>query len=58
MLEQIGAGVTEAIGFCGEVLTAITTGSMSAVLPVIGLSIGMGVIGFGIAKIKSLVWGY
>lgn len=57
MLESIGSGVTSAVEFCGEVLTAITSGSMATVLPVIGLSIGMGVVGFAIAKIKSLVWG-
>lgn len=57
MLASISTGVTSAIEFCGEVLTSITSGDMSTVLPVIGLSIGMGVIGFAIAKIKSLVWG-
>lgn len=57
MLDAIGLGVTSAVGFCGEVLTSITTGDMAVVLPVIGLSIGMGVVGFAIAKIKSLVWG-
>ena len=57
MLEAIGTGVTSAVEFCGEVLTSITTGNMAVVLPVIGLSIGMGVVGFAIAKIKSLVWG-
>lgn len=57
MLDAIGTGVTSAVEFCGTVLTSITTGDMAVVLPVIGLSIGMGVVGFAIAKIKSLVWG-
>lgn len=59
MLTNIGLGVTTAIGYVGEILSAIAGqgGALAAVLPVIGLTIGMGVIGFGIAKIKSLVWG-
>lgn len=59
MLEAITQGVTHGITIVGEVVTAIVgaSGAMSALLPVIGLSIGFGAIGFGIAKIKSLVWG-
>lgn len=59
MLAAIGTGVTEVIGWGGEVLTAIVgeTGSMNAVLPVIGIAIGLGIVGWGIATIKSLVWG-
>lgn len=57
MLEAISTGVTSVIGWGGNVLTAITTGSMSAVLPVVGIAIGLGIVGWGIATIKSLVWG-
>lgn len=57
MLEAIGTGVTSAIEFGGEVLTSIMTGSMSAVLPVVGLAIGLGIVGWGIKTVKSLVWG-
>lgn len=60
MMEAIATGVTNCIGFVGDVVTAIFTaeGSLSALLPVIGLQIGMGVIGFGIAKVKGLTWGF
>lgn len=60
MLAAIGSGVTEVISWGGEVLTAITgaEGAFSAVLPVIGVSIGLGIVGWAIATIKSLVWGY
>lgn len=60
MLSAIGTGVTEVISWGGEVLSAITAeaGSFSAVLPVIGISIGLGIVGWGIATIKSLVWGF
>ena len=59
MLDAIGTGVSSAVQFCGTVLGAITheSGQLRYILPVIGLSIGMGVVGFAIAKIKSLVWG-
>ena len=60
MLEAIGTGVTKAIAFCGEVLSAIVTtetGALNAVLPVIGVAIGIAVVGWGIKTIKSLVWG-
>lgn len=59
MLNAIGMGVTSAIGYVGTVLGAIAheSGQLRYVLPVVGLTIGMGVIGFAIAKIKSLVWG-
>ena len=57
MLNAIGSGVTQVISWAGDVLTSITTGSMSAVLPVIGVAIGMAVVGWGIRTIKSLVWG-
>lgn len=60
MLAAIGTGVTEVIGYCGQVLTAIVgeSGAMNAILPVIGLAIGFGVIGFGVRTIKSLTWGF
>lgn len=57
MLDAISSGVTAVIGWGGNVLTAITSGSMSAVLPVVGVAIGLGIVGWGIATIKSLVWG-
>lgn len=60
MLSAISTGVTTAIGYVGDVLEAIvgTSGELSGILPVLGLSIGMGVIGFGIAKLKSVIWGF
>lgn len=58
MLEAIGTGVTSVITWGGNVLTAITSGSMAAVLPVIGVTIGLGIVGWGIKTIKSLVWGF
>lgn len=60
MLEAIGTGVTKSITFAGEVITAIVgeTGAMAAILPVIGLAIGLGIVGWGVRTVKSLTWGF
>ena len=60
MLNAIGSGVTAAIGYCGDVLNALLNegGQLVGLLPIIGLGIAMGVIGFAISKIKSLTWGF
>lgn len=59
MLNAIETGFSSAIGFVGDVVEAITStsGEFAGILPVIGLVIGMGVVGFAIRKVKSLVWG-
>ncbi len=60
MVETIGTGVTQVITWCGNVLNAIfgASGSWAAVLPIIGISVGMTVVGFGIATIKNLIGRY
>lgn len=66
MLTIIQSGVTSAVTMGGVVLGAIfgtaggegTVGSWGAVQDVIGLQIGMGVVGWVIAKSKSLIWGF
>lgn len=66
MLTIIQSGVTSAVTMGGTVLAAIfgtasgegTSGSWSTVQDVIGLQIGMGVVGWVIAKSKSLIWGF
>ena len=57
MLEAVGTGVTEVISWCGEVVTAITSGSLSGLLPLFAVGIGISAVLFGIKAIKSIVWG-
>lgn len=59
MLEAIGTGVTQAIAFAGDVVQALTgaEGALQPLLGVVGLAVGIGIIGWGIATIKNLVWG-
>lgn len=60
MVEAITTGVTTAIGVCGSVVTAILgeAGQLKDLLPVIGLAIGFGGVGWGIRTMKSLTWGF
>lgn len=60
MIAAVTSGVTAAIGYLGDVVDAIfgTSGELAAVLPAIGLAIGVSLIGWGIGKVKSLIKGY
>lgn len=58
IMSSIGDGVTAVIGYAGDVVEAITSGGLSALLPVIGMAIGIGIVGWGIRTVKSLTWGF
>lgn len=60
MIAAVTSGVAAAIGYLGDVVDAIfgTSGELAAVLPAIGLAIGVSLIGWGIGKVKSLIKGY
>lgn len=60
MISAIGSGVTAVIGYAGQVIDAIVSegGAMVAILPVIGLAIGIGLVGWSIRTVKSLTWGF
>lgn len=60
MIASITTGVSTAIGFVGDVVTAIfgESGELAAVLPAVGLAIGVSLVGWGIGKVKSLIKGY
>jgi len=60
MLKAIEDGVVAVIGYGGDVVSALLseTGEFAALLPIIGMAIGMGVVGWGIRTIKSLTWGF
>lgn len=59
-MNAIGEGVTNVISFAGDVVTALVgeNGDLVALLPVIGLSIGLGLVGWGIRTVKSITWGF
>lgn len=60
MMSAIGTGITAVIGYAGEVVTALVgeTGALSALLPVVGMAVGIGLVGWGIRVVKSLTWGF
>lgn len=67
MLEAITTGVTTVIGYVGNIIKAITgtvaesdavAGAWGALLPVIGLGIGVMFVMFAITTVKSLIKGY
>lgn len=58
MMVEIGNGVTAVIGYAGSVVTALTTGALKDLLPVIGMAVGIGLVGWGIRTVKSLTWGF
>lgn len=60
MLDSIATGVTSVIGYAGNVVTAIVgeSGALNDLLPVVGMAIGIGLVGWGINTIKSITWGF
>lgn len=58
MLDTIGTGVGSIITYVGDVISAITSGTWNALLPVIGLSIGVFFVIVAIRFVKSLIKGY
>lgn len=67
MLDAITTGVTTVIGYVGNIIKAISgtvaesdavAGAWGALLPVIGLGIGVMFVMFAITTVKSLIKGY
>lgn len=60
MVEAILTGVETALSIGGSVVSGILgeAGQLKELLPVIGLAIGFGGVGWGIRTIKSLTWGF
>lgn len=57
MLEAVTSGIGTVIGWVGSVITAITSGGLSVLLPLFAIGIAISAILFGIKCIKSVVWG-
>lgn len=60
LVNAIGTGLTSVIGYAGSVVDALVgaEGALNALLPVIGVTIAFGVVGWGIRTVKSLTWGF
>lgn len=59
-IQAILAGVGTAIQAGGQVVTALlgSSGELGALLPVVGMAVGIGLVGWGIRTVKSLTWGF
>ena len=52
---QLSTVFTQLITWTGEVLTAITSGTMSGLLPFLAIPVAFTVIGFGVGLIKRVI---
>lgn len=57
MMDSVTTGVTSVIGWVGDVVTALTSGELSALLPLFGVGIAVSAVLLGVKMIKGLVWG-
>lgn len=57
MLEAVTSGIGSVIGWIGNVVTALTTGELSALLPLFAIGIAISAIMLGIKMVRSIVWG-
>ena len=59
MLEAATTGLTTAITWVGNVLTAITgaDGALHSLLPLLGIGIGISALAFGFKAVRSFTWG-
>lgn len=57
VLAAVGNAVTEVIGWGGEVLTAIMSGELTALLPVFAIGIAVSVVLFGVKLVRKICWG-
>lgn len=58
MVTAVTNGVGSVIDYVGDTITAIMSGAWSALLPVIGLGVGVVFVVYGVRFVKSLIKGY
>lgn len=59
MIAAITSSMSDVIGWCGTVITAVTTesGELNALLPLWAVSIGISAVMLGIRVMRSFAWG-
>lgn len=57
MIEAVSDALGSMITMIGSVLTAVLSGSMSALLPVFAIGIAASVVLFGVHVIRKVCWG-
>lgn len=57
MLEAVTEGLGTVISWVGTVVNAVTTGSLSALLPLLAIGVAVSALMLGIKAIRSFIWG-
>lgn len=59
ILGDVGTGLTEVIKWIGQVITALVgeSGALAPIWPLVGISIGISVLLFGIKVMRGFTWG-
>lgn len=57
MLAAVTSAITDVIGWVGAVITALTSGALSSLLPLFAIGIAISAVLLGVKIIKSVVWG-
>lgn len=57
MLEAVTNGLSTVIDWVGTVVTAVTTGELSALLPLLAIGVSISALLLGVRVIRSVIWG-
>lgn len=57
MLDAVTSGLGTVIDWVGTVVTAVTTGKLSALLPLLAIGVAVSALMLGIKAIRSFIWG-
>lgn len=59
LLNEVGSALTSVIGWCGDVVTAVTTeaGALNPLLPLWAVGIGISALMLGIRVMRGFAWG-
>lgn len=59
LLTEVGSALTSVIGWCGNVITAVTTesGALNPLLPLWAVGIGISALMLGIRVMRGFAWG-
>lgn len=59
MIEAVGTALTTVIGWCGDVITAVTAtdGALADLLPLWAIGIGISALMLGIRVMRGFAWG-
>lgn len=57
MMEAVTSALDTVIGWVGTVVTAVLSGELSALLPLLAVGISISALMLGVKAIKSFAWG-